>query len=76
MSELFNIYEDSLSIVLKNIKDNIDSSSISEAKLETLHSNISEAKRIIKQMDLEVTSNKNKISQFQMTKVKFKFPKS
>ena len=57
MSDLFDIYEDSLKIVIKNVQANIDKNNITENDLELLHTNITEAKRIIKQIDVEISSN-------------------
>ena len=70
MSDLFDIYEDSLKIVIKNVQANIDKNNITENDLELLHTNITEAKRIIKQIDVEISSNTTTISQRE--KIKYK----
>ena len=68
MSDLFDIYEDSLKIVIKNVQANIDKHNITENDLELLHTNITEAKRIIKQIDVEISSNTTTISQSEKIK--------
>ena len=68
MSDLFDIYEDSLKIVIKNVQANIDKNNITENDLELLHTNITEAKRIIKQIDVEISSNTTTISQSEKIK--------
>ena len=68
MSDLFDIYEDSLKIVIKNVQANIDKQNITENELELLHTNITEAKRIIKQIDVEISSNTTTISQSEKIK--------
>ena len=68
MSDLFDIYEDSLKIVIKNVQANIDKQNITENDLELLHTNITEAKRIIKQIDVEISSNTTTISQSEKIK--------
>ena len=68
MSDLFDIYEDSLKIVIKNVQANIDKNNITENDLELLHTNITEAQRIIKQIDVEIPSNTTTISQSEKIK--------
>ena len=68
MSDLFDIYDDSLKIVIKNVQANIDKNNITENDLELLHTNITEAKRIIKQIDVEISSNTTTISQSEKIK--------
>ena len=68
MSDLFDIYEDSLKIVIKNVQANIDKNNITENDLELLHTNLTEAKRIIKQIDVEISSNTTTISQSEKIK--------
>lgn len=68
MSDLFDIYEDSLKIVIKNVQANIDKNNITKNDLELLHTNITEAKRIIKQIDVEISSNTTTISQSEKIK--------
>ena len=68
MSDLFDIYEDSLKIVIKNVQANIDKNNITENDLELLHMNITEAKRIIKQIDVEISSNTTTISKSEKIK--------
>ena len=68
MSDLFDIYEDSLKIVIKNVQANIDKHNITENDLELLHTNITEAKRIIKQIDVQISSNTTTISQSEKRK--------
>ena len=68
MSDLFDVYEDSLKIVIKNVQANIDKNNITENDLELLHTNITEAKRIIKQIDVEISSNTTTISQSEKIK--------
>ena len=68
MSDLFDIYEDSLKIVIKNVQANIDKNNITENDLELLHTNITEAKRIIKQIDVEMSWNTTTISQSEKIK--------
>ena len=68
MSDLFDIYEDSLKIVIKNVQANIDKNNITENDLELLHTNITEAKRIIKKIDVEISSNTTTISQSEKIK--------
>ena len=70
MAELFDIYEDSLRIVLKNVREGINKDNPNENDLELLHTNIAEAKRIIRQIDIEISSNKSEISQ--SAKVKYR----
>ena len=56
MSEIFSIFEDSLKIVLKNIKKSLKKSSLNDNDMEKLHFNMKEAQRIIRQMELEINS--------------------
>lgn len=67
MSDLFSIYEDSLNIVLKNISQIISSmKNLSKEKTENAlneaHSNLKEADRIIKQMEIEIKNDPNNSS--------------
>ena len=61
MSEIFSIFEDSLKIVLKNIKKSINKSSLTDNDMEKLHFNMKEAQRIIKQMELEINSKNGEV---------------
>ena len=61
MSEIFSIFEDSLKIVLKNIKKSINKSSLNDNDMEKLHFNMKEAQRIIRQMELEINSKNNEV---------------
>ena len=61
MSEIFSIFEDSLKIVLKNIKKSINKSSLTDNDMEKLHFNMKEAQRIIRQMELEINSKNNEV---------------
>ena len=61
MSEIFSIFEDSLKIVLKNIKKSINKSSLNDNDMEKLHFNMKEAQRIIRQMELEINSKNGEV---------------
>ena len=61
MSEIFSIFEDSLKIVLKNIKKSINKSSLTDNDMEKLHFNMKEAQRIIRQMELEINSKNGEV---------------
>jgi len=59
MSDVFKIYEDSLNISLNNIKKILNKKSFIDDDISKLSNNLKESKRLIKQMNLEISSLKN-----------------
>ena len=59
MSDVFKIYEDSLNISINNIKRILNKKDFNNDDISKLSDNLKESKRLIKQMNLEISSLKN-----------------